>query len=906
MTEEAIRASEEELLVFISSRQDEEVNRARALATETVNNYPGMRVWAFEDAPASSEASRERYIRNAGKADFVIWLIGSTTSTPVVEEIDACLRAGRKLLPFMLPAKLRDPQTQELIERVQKIVTWREVEDVETLPEHIKAALTDEMVRGVRDPAPLNHDIYLKQEQRGSIAETKRLWTTLGVRDDIAQNLADDQSLGHKLDPPTTGVLQVVAAQGSGKTLAAHRLYQHTIGNRLGSHFEPLPVFLNARHIKGGLKDDIEKAVGEQGSVYTQRILVIIDGLDETSRHKANQILGSVESYTNANQNVAAVVMSRSLPGLKSLDGATALPECSDEEFLSIASRVAGRSVHAGEIPYRVAQARIPLFAVIIGAHFRNSRNLMGTSPSQMISQLVKRILGESDDYPEEKAEPLKKLAIACTNSGENVNKAEIDPKSSVHAHLAGSRLIIEEDDKIDFVLAIFREWFAARALVEKTILPSDVDLTSDRWVIPLAIAINSENASLSSEIMEVISTKDPGIAGLVLDEVKHSWSMEYPSENLPDGTAIEIGHQIRQGMSNWKEGLGPLMTAVGPTSPDGAISTLSVEKGERMVTTRWYRGEEQMDPVVEIPPGWDPFSYHENMDWYPWRSTVIEHTRVWPWTITQEDLSSSLSDLLETYSFALDSTIGIREFAAEFAETIPTYLFSTSRAPKIRELSNWIDEWLTEPGRRPQDAIGFGQHMYTVKELELIRATLSELPRNEDDTISELWPGKDKPWPAGRSGGLWHERYTDGQLLERTNAIFDGALRIYNNIVERWFPAFNRRHQMSYMLPLRLEGVLIRRSASDRRERSDAFIDWWPRLVNSNADSGVFFELGSENKVFESNTREKRQAARDEFFLHRGHFRHTSQVLPGYDPRPATKLAHDWLTKDLKSLHWL
>lgn len=906
MTEETIRASEEELLVFISSRQDEEMNRARALATETVNNYPGMRIWAFEDAPASSEGARERYIRNAGKADFVIWLIGSTTSPPVVEEIDACLQSGRKLLPFKLPAQRRDCQTQELIKRVQEIVTWREVEDVETLPDHIEKALTDEMVRGVRDPAPLNHDLYLKLEQRGSIAETKRLWTTLGVRDDIAQNLADDQSIGHKLDPLATGVLQVVAAQGSGKTLAAHRLYQHAIEKRLESHFEPLPVFLNARHIQGELKDDIEKAVGEQGSVYTQRILVIIDGLDETGRHEANQILGKVESYTNANQNVAAVVMSRLLPGLKSLDGAIALPGCSDEEFLSIASRVAGRSVHIGEVPYRVAETRIPLFAVIIGAHFRDSRNPMGTSLSQMISQLVQRILEESDDYPEEKAEPLKKLAIACTNSGENVNKAEIDPKSSVHAHLAGSRLVVEENDKIDFVLAIFREWFAARALVERTILPSDVDLTSDRWVIPLAIAINSENASLSSEIMEVISTKDPGIAGLVLDEVKHSWSMEYPPEHPPDGTAIEMGHQIRQAMSNWKEGLGPLMTPVGPTSPDGDISTLSVEKGERMVTTRWYRGEEQMDSVVEIPPGWDPYSYHEFMDWYPWRSTVIEHTRVWPWTITQETLSSSLSELLKTYTFALDSTIGIREFAAEFAETIPTYLFSASRAPKVHELSNRINEWITEPGRGPKDSIGFGQHSYTVKELELIRATLPGLPRSDDDTISDLWPGKDKPWPAGRGGVLWHELYTDVQLLDRTNAIFDGALRIYNNIVERWFPTFNRRHQMSYMLPLRLEGVLIRRRASGRREWNDAVIDWWPRLVNSNADSGVSFELGAENKAFESNTREKRQAAQDEFFLHRGQFRHTSQLLPGNDPRPATKLAHDWLTTDLESLHWL
>ena len=906
MTEETIRASEEDLLVFISSRQDKEVARARELAIEAVSNYTGTRVWAFEDAPASSDAARERYIKNAGEADFVIWLIGSTTSRPVVEEIDACLRSGGKLLPFKLPAEQRDCQTRKLIKRIQEIVTWRAVEDIETLPEHIEKALKDEITRGFRDPAPLNHDLYLEQKQRESFAETKHLWTTLGVQNDIAQDLAEDQSIGHKLDPPPSGVLQVVAAQGSGKTLAAHRFYQHAIGNRLGSHFEPLPVFLNARHIKGELKDDIEKAVGEQGSVYTQRILVIIDGLDETGRHEANQILGKIESYTNANQNVAAVVMSRSLPGLKSLDGSITLPGCSDEEFLSIASRVAGRPIHVGEVPYRVAKTQIPLFAVIIGVHFRDSQNLLGTSPSQMISQLVQRTLEESDDYPEEKAEPLKKLAIACTNSGENVNKSEIDPKSSVHAHLAGSRLVVEENDKIDFVLAIFREWFAARALVERTVLPSDVDLTSDRWVIPLAIAINSENASLSSEIMEVISTKDPGIAGLVLDEVKHSWSMESPPENPPDGTAIEIGHQIRQAMSNWKEGLGPLMTAIGPTSPDDDISTLSVEKGERMVTTRWYRGEEQMDPVVEIPPGWDPFSYHEFIDWYPWRSTVIEHTRVWPWTITQEDLTSSLSDLMESYRFALDSTVGAREFAAEFAETFPTYLLSTSRAPKIRELSNWIYEWITKPDRGPQDSFRYGQHRYTVKELELIHATLPELPRNDDDTISELWPGKDKPWPAGRRGVLWHELYTDEQLLKRTKAVFDGALRIYNNIVEQWLPAFNRRHQMCYMLPLRLEGVLIVRGTSERREWGDAIIDWWPSLANSNADSGVFFELGSENEIFESDTREMLRAAQDEFLLHRGRFRQTSQILPGNYPRPATKLAHDWLTRDLEDLHWL
>ena len=28
-------------------------------------------------------------------------------------------------------------------------------------------------------------------------------------------------------------------------------------------------------------------------------------------------------------------------------------------------------------------------------------------------------------------------------------------------------------------------------------------------------------------------------------------------------------------------------------------------------------------------------------------------------------------------------------------------------------------------------------------------------------------------------------------------------------------------------------------------------------------------------------------------------------RMLPGYEPKPATKLAHEWLTDDLIALHW-
>ncbi len=793
--------------------------RARYLAIATVNNYPVTRV--REDAPASSEAARDRYIRKASEADFVIWLVGSTTTKAVVEEVEACRGAGGKLLAFTLPARRRDPLTRELIKRVQEDVTWRQVRDVETLPRHIKEALNGEVLRAVRDPAPLSHDTYLKRQHRLSLAETRRLWITLGVRDDVAP--PDDVSIGHKLPLPTTGVLQVIATQGSGKTLAAYRLYQHAIENRLNDRLEPLPVFLNAPTIVGEPADYIEKAVAEQGSTSTQRVLVIIDSLDETGRYAANEILNRVASYVDANQNVAAVVMTRSLPGLKRLDGSIGLPTCGDEEFLSIASRVAGRQVKAGEVPYQVSRTRLPLFAVVVGTHLRDSRRPVEPSPSLMIGQLVQRILEESSVYPEEMAEPLKKLAIACINSGESVNKVMIDPRPSVQGQLADSRVVIEENHRYDFALAIFREFFAARALVEKMISPADIDLTSDRWVVPLAIATNLD-AILGRQIMEAIAARDPGIAGLLLEEVKHSWSMEDSSEDLPAGTAIELGCYLRQAMSNWKEGLGPLFAAVGPMSQDGGMLALAIHKDPHMVTTRWYQGEEHTAPVVVMPPGRDPFSEHGVEDWLL-IMRGIQDTPVWPWSTTHEDLSTSLSRLLENHELALGSTIGIREFAAEFADTLGLHPYSAVRAPKLAELTNWIDEWLDEPGRGPRDSImfGIGNHSYTFKELKLIRATLPELPRNHDDTLAELWPDKDKPRPTGRRAVWWYELYTEERLLERANAIFNGALRIYNDIVARWFAAFNKRHQLSYVEPLALDGVLTLTTTPGRRALGDA-----------------------------------------------------------------------------------
>ena len=911
MTEELILPSEDPLLVFVSSRQDpedKEMSRARELAIEEVANYKGMRVWAFENAPASSEAARDRYIRNAGSADLVIWLIGSSTTTPIVEEVSACMRAQGRLLAFKLPATERNDETEALISKVSDYATWKTVQNVEDLPAHIRAALTDEMLRRYRDPAPVNHDLFLKQKHRESIADTKSLWTTLGVPEDIAGELADDHSVGHKLTLPTTGTLTVNARQGSGKTLAAQRLYQVALANRLQNHSQPLPVFLNARNISGDLKDQIEGYTQEHGTVYAQRILVIIDGLDETGRQKANHLLNQAQSYTDANQNVAAVVMTRPLPGLNSAEKPFTLPECTVEELLLIASKIAGREVYWAEVPFRKLQNCLPLFAAIIGAYLRQPMPMRGRTPSQIVSEMVRRMLHDSLDDLGDTEEFLKKLAVASITSGESVEKAMVASKATDQARIADSRIVVEQAGKFDFTLAIFREWFAARAIVERAVSLDDIEMDSDRWVTPLAIAINSENSSIGPEIMENIASRDPGMAGLILEEVKHNWSIEEPSKSLPPGTAMEIGASIRNAMENWKEGLGSLMPALKMLDHGGNVPTLGIDVKEGRVTTGWYREHTNLANVIQLPGDLHDFSNRNLGDWPPSiTSRGIETTRVWPWSITHRDLSESLSKQLRSYQLALESKEGFHEFAYEFARYLRRSRSEAEDLQTSTDIIDYFDKWIQTLKESPGSSVslGYGDYPSTAPDLEFLRERFSELSHNGIDLLTDPWPAPDKECPQGRSGGKWFERYTKETLLQRTNAILNGALRIYNDIVERRLSAFNKRNQMRYTLPFRMRGELRLPEGHEKGGWNRASFTYWNEWADDTVDSGVFIELGPKERTTGDDTWKRIEEAQKEFAqqgipVHRGW-----RMLPGYEPRPATKLALEWLTDDLNTLHW-
>ena len=200
------------------------------------------------------------------------------------------------------------------------------------------------------------------------------------------------------------------------------------------------------------------------------------------------------------------MLTTRPLPGLdlentgKLID----IPLLSDEDATGLITRVAGRNV-AHFMPFDLMldwsdsirkAAQHPLFAVMIGTEIRDSTEMAIRLPSQLVRRLSQKVLGRSDGSEEVVYRLLKALAAKAISSGVQVPKESMSLNPYDLNLLYDSRLVTEDDGKLDFTLPIFREWFAARALVEGSVPIKDALSILDRWFTPLSIAVVAETVN--------------------------------------------------------------------------------------------------------------------------------------------------------------------------------------------------------------------------------------------------------------------------------------------------------------------------------------------------------------------------------------------------------------------------
>ena len=898
--------SESDLLVFISSVMRDELNHARKLTVHAFRAFPITRPWAFEFTPASSEPPAEAYLRKVEKADFVVWLIGRETTQPVANEINTCISAGRRLLAFKLPSEGRDACTRNLIDRVSGYAKWRDVENIEGLPEHINAALSDEFVRGIRDPASPARVHKLRELCRLSVSRCKRMWIALGVAEDTATELSEDRSIGDMLEWPNQGLHMVVGDQGAGKTLALERLFQRLVKRALDDSSQPFPLFVSARDLREPLIEYVERMSQGYSQPSVQGTSILVDGLDEIGVTDANTLLERVAEYTDANSNATAIVTSRPLPGLKSTGEQVAMPSMDDEHVISLVSRVSGRKLDMRD---RYAwsdsvweAAKRPLFAVIIGSELRRNPAIALPRPSELVNRLAERTWQEAGDNAEVVDELLQKLAVQAISTGARASLSNVTHRKLQQRWLTDSRLVNERAGTVDFTIPIFREWYAARALIEQTVSVEDILPASDRWIIPLAIAIDSENEDLGHRLMLRIASSDPGLASLLLKELEERWHGDGRDEPSL-GTAVEVGVEIRNAMEAWGRGLGNLYTVIGPVDRDGNTATLGVRLNAPHITTSWYSGSKELPAVLDLPGhiNWGNLS----PDWPRLSSEQVLHTKTWPWVMTKRRLVDSLSETIRSKHLAPGSADAVRELTWAFALAVKEQGGFNPNPICIRDVLRFIN-YIEDDGIRPK-TIPFWLNEFSDRDVRIIKRYLSGLVESGEDLIADPWPSSDQ---LKSSGSVWRF-YSEQRLLERTKEVYAGALRIYKKMVDQWFKSFGPRLQLSRLLPVRLEGRLAMPPPQDTdNPRSEPILYWRTRSLPVDAESTVAFELGP-GQEFEANSH---SYWRDEE-------KTLKQLRPGdgiaispisgssllhiYGSRSATELAHDWLKRELRELDW-
>ena len=897
---------ETDLLVFISSVMRDELNRARKLTVHAFRKLQFAHPWAFEYTPASSEPPDDGYLRKVAEADFVVWLIGRETTQPVVNEISTCISAGRRLLALKLPSETRDECTQNLMGKVSDYAKWRSVDNIEELPRHINVALSDEIVRAIRDPAPPARIHELTDQRKHSVSRCKEMWIALGVPDSIAADLSHDQSIGDMLEWPNQGLHMVVGDQGAGKTLALERLFQRLITRALDDSSQPFPLFVSARRLRETLIEYVERMSQGYSRPSVQGTAILIDGLDEIGVTAANALLEQVAAYTGANSRATAIVTSRSLPGLKSIGEQIAMPTMSDERVISLISRVSGR-----EFDMRVRHAwsdstwdaaKLPLFAVMIGSELRENSEPGMPQPSQLVNRLAERTWQEAGDNAEVVDELLQILAVQAISTGARVILSSVTHRKLQQRWLTDSRLVNEHAGTVDFTIPIFREWYAARALIEQTVSVEDILPASDRWIIPLAIAIDSEDEDLGRRLMVRIASSDPGLASLLLKERGDRWYSDGTDEPSL-GTAVEVGEEIRNAMVAWGRGLGRLYPVIGPVAVDGTTATLGIRLNAPHITTSWYSGSKEMPAVLGLPGciGWNK----PNPDWPGLSSRRVPRTKAWPWVMTKCELVNSLSETIRSKGLALGSTDAIRELNWAFALAVKEQGELNPKPIDIHYVLrciNYINDNVIGPA-----IFKFGLNAFSTKEVRIVKHHLSELVEGGENFITEPWPPADQ---LDTSGLVWGF-YSEQRLLERANAVYAGALRIYENMVDRWFKAFGARLRLNQLLPVRLEGRLTLPPQQDTDNPwSEPFLDWRPRCLPVDAKSEVDFELGPRGEFHDNFERYWREEESKLKRLRPGdeaahQLFQTSSALEVFDSRPATELAHDWLKGELQELNW-
>ena len=838
--------------------------------------------WLFEDAPASSQPVVAGYLDRVRTSDLVIWLIEPTTTAAVRTEIETALQAGRRVLMFRISADPSDPSTEALVERTGG--RYVRVTGADDLKRKLLASLDDEVMRSWRASGPPSHSALLDRLRSQSRIRCIDRWLAAGVSSAVADKMASDLATG-LLAVPLFDRSRFVILRGeigSGKSLAAERVFQSAVERSREAETEGVPAFIEARTIQRSL----EAHLRDNGFVDVTRdpTLVVVDGLDEADPSRRIDLARQARRLVLTYPSLRVLVTSRPIPELNSefTSSFVDVPPLTREESAALMSRVAETTIHLFDDSESYLEAVLrPLFAILVGVTQRD-RSFSLLPRGQLLSRLVELSLGRVSAHRESADPLLRRLArLTVDRGGQAVPLEEVAPYSEV-APLLQSRLVVERDGCLRFSLSILAEWFAARELElhaeSGTGIAQDPERL-DRWLIPLQICIATSGRSTVSRLMEPLASTRPAKAAKVLDETFPEWGTSAEARHLPSWR--ECGKQLRGAMQGWTDGLGPVRDHIAPIGPKGRLRTVGVRRHDpSTLTVSWAR--QQASPgVVQLPRDYD-----KEIEWSSWtRKLGINAHSAWAWQWTREYLDHHLVQLIRHRGLPPTESL------------LPELIWRL--AVRVMSPRDW---WTSEPIERRKLLVRLSE----IPALSSIRddavPNTYVAVRDVVQAISETAPSQiTPPWagPEGVPGPYLWNGYSATSLVERTQAVYMAAVKAYGDSVARWFPKFGNDMRLARRSPFRMIGV-VRESDGSPDWFGGRVLDYYVEPCPDSAESTVEFRLANKETwdAFRRDVDDK---------FNRGEIDNSSSsVLDVFGLDAAEKLTYTWLETDLRDLGWM
>ena len=880
-------SGETPLVAFVSSRQSDDTYWARTATSEVIEQPDWITPWRFEQTPPSSARLSDSYLNKVRSSDLVIWLVDHHTSVPVTKEIAAAVATHRPMLVFRIAPPPSDAATESLLARVG--TKWAYVVDRMDLQMQLRLALRDELIRTWRAAGRSTITPILGLLHDRSRSRCIDRWLAAGLPQELAVALADDPSVGMLQMPVfASSRFAILRAEiGAGKSLVAERLFQDALRCARSSTDEKPPVFLEARDIAGSLDSCLEGHVGASYIPNDDRLLLVIDGLDEVSPARRAPLARAARRLTREWPGARVLITSRPLSDL-SPDFAEAfvdVPPLSLEQTLALMTRVAGRRIRDSEIwglpsSLREAIAR-PLFAILLALHQREER-LAHVPTGRLLSTLVTTSLGRVRASEDAALPLLCKLGrLVINNGGASVRIADVATYAEA-APLFKSRLVVERNGRVAFPLMILAEWFAARDLESRGAAALD-GLVNDterlrNWLVPLAMCVSDTSEENLTLLLSPLASRRPAVAASVLVDAFSEWSFG-GAEGGPLPSWQRLGEGLRNGMVAWSEGVATIAPFIAPVHSDGTVRTLGIRIEGDSVVVSWARAR-RTQTIVQLP---QPSSGVAGVEWLgiTLRNGVVDDQGLyWLWPL--DDLRCGLRELLDRRGLPLARAL---EGECRWRAALSVLGRGSLDCRPIEKpvLLEGLRAY-----RRHERRSAAGESLYVEQVCDAVERLLEE---DGGGSVSPPWPG-----PERLVGPYVWSGYSPEAVLARARAVYAAALDAYLEMVECWFPRFRDDLELSSMQPLRVVGMVATVPDEDHQGPS---MWWYVEPGTTGARCEVNLSLGNRAE-------QRTLVERAEREVRSGSFRYTMSALSVFSADAAETLAYGWLREDLRRVHWV